>query len=127
MHTACISSTPLLLYSVCYRAFNFKTMVEYRNKEKELSKVKYSLNTGDGNGCNIILAIRGDGVYVLKANDGIRWVSLKTAMGYDLSGKYDSVKEACDKMIEEGGRILTFESSGISDCAEIRDILLNAL
>jgi hypothetical protein len=102
-------------------------MIEYKNKEKELSKVKYSLNTADENGINIILGIIDDGVYILKANDGRVWISLKTSMGYDLTGKYNSVKEACDKMIEEGGRILTFESSGISDCAEIRDILLNAI
>jgi hypothetical protein len=99
-------------------------MIEYKNKEKEFLKVKYSLDTGDGNGCNIILGIRGIGVYVLKADNGRRWISLKTATGYDLTGKYDSVKEACDKMIEGGGRIFIFESSSIDDCAEIRDILL---
>ncbi len=102
-------------------------MIEYKNKVFEPSKVKYSLNTLDGNGVNIILGIRGKGVYVLKNNDGTRWMSLKTGMGYDLTGKYNSVKEACDKMIEEGGRILTFESSDMYDCEEIRDILLNAL
>ena len=104
-----------------------KNMVEYKIKDIEISKVKYNLNTKDGNGCNVILGISGEGVYVLKNNDGTKWMSLKTGMGYDLTGKYESVKEACDKMILEGGRILTFESNRISDCVEIRDIILNAL
>jgi predicted MarR family transcription regulator len=102
-------------------------MFEYKNKEKELLKVKYVLNTLDGNGCNVILSIIDDGVYVLKSNNGIAWESLKTANGYDLCGRYGTVREACDKIIKEGGRILTFESSSNDDCKEIKDILLNAL
>ena len=102
-------------------------MIEYKKREKEITKVKYELNVGDSNGCNIILAVLGNGVYVLKVNNGRSWISLKTTMGYDLVGKYNSVKEACDYIIEKGGRILTFESKGIDDCIELRDILLNSL
>ena len=58
-------------------------MIEYKKREKEITKVKYELNTGDLNGNNIILAILGNGVYVLKNNNGKRWYNLKTTMGYD--------------------------------------------
>ena len=102
-------------------------MIEYKKREKEITKVKYELNTGDLNGNNIILAILGDGVFVLKSNNGRKWISLKTTMGYDLIGEYKSVKEACDYIIEKGGRILTFESKYIDDCTELRDILLSSL
>ena len=100
-------------------------MIEYKKREKEITKVKYELNTGDLNGNNIILAILGNGVYVLKNNNGKRWYNLKTTMGYDKAGAYKTMQEACDFIIGLGGRILTFESNGADDCIELKDILLS--
>ena len=102
-------------------------MIEYKKREKEITKVKYELNTGDLNGNNIILAILGNGVYVLKNNNGKRWYNLKTTMCYDKAGAYKTIQEACDFIIELGGRILTFESNGADDCIELKDILLSSL
>ena len=99
-------------------------MKEYKKRCDE--KVKYSLSIGDTNGSNIIIGILNDGVYFLK-NSPISWLSIKTGIGYDLSGNYNSIQAACDNFIENGGRIITEESKSISDCESIRDVLLNAL
>ena len=66
-------------------------------------------------------------LYVLKNNNGKRWYNLKTTMCYDKAGAYKTIQEACDFIIELGGRILTFESNGADDCIELKDILLSSI
>lgn len=91
-------------------------MIEYINKKQ---KFKSILDIEDCNGSNIILGFLNECVYVLKSDNGRRWVNLRTARGYDNVSNYSTVKEACDKLISEGGRVLT-----ISDPKELTNLLL---
>jgi hypothetical protein len=75
------------------------------------------LSTGYTNASSIIVCLVDDNIHVLKnvytGQDGgkrsYQWLALKTGWGYDLVGSYESIKEACDKMVNNGNKILLFD------------------
>lgn len=98
---------------------------------KQSSRIINHLETSTTNGCDSIIGLQGDAVFILKRGPfgcqkcaDFKWLCTKTGLGYNLSGTYKTIEDACNGLIEKGGRVLIFESKSMDDCKEIQERLL---
>jgi hypothetical protein len=90
-------------------------MKQYVPKQSE--KIVSFLSRGYTNGSNIIIALYGEGIFVLKRvytgqNIGeatFKWVALKTGYGYNLNSCYENIEAACDGLVKSGARVILLE------------------